>query len=416
MVRSIGQPRADDEHDTFAKAIGLKLRSPMKRSSGSKSRVPLAAILQTSLRPTPVGSPTGGECVGQQLRRPLSAPTLASSAKLLCSGAELASSSQPPLRQQQAKLVASASSKGGFTVPGPLTAHSAWGAAGAAAAKRPSGVTTQRVIALHAQWRRSSYAGTHKMSGFAHVLRAHYPTASRQALESMMAEVAPAIEANDRRHWVARTRAMRASDLRNAFGALFHSNSASAATDDPSALPVHIDDFLSAVRGALATAQQPSCLRSLPRGSGSRAASAVTSAVSSASSSSSAFSLELESLQASLASAADDAVQDGGGHGGGGGGTIGLSELLERCATHPSVVAAFDDIVDIGLNAAKDRERARLSAVYRHPVSPAKSDGRGGCVVKSPSSGVRFRPTLHDLRPVHEVESRLPRHATSSRW
>ena len=61
MVRSIGQPRAEDEHDTFAKAIGLKLRSPMKRSSGSKSRVPLAAILQTSLRPTPVGSPTGGE-------------------------------------------------------------------------------------------------------------------------------------------------------------------------------------------------------------------------------------------------------------------------------------------------------------------------------------------------------------------
>ena len=95
---------------------------------------------------------------------------------------------------------------------------------------------------------------------------------------------------------------------------------------------------------------------------------------------------------------------------------IDADALIGLCANHPSIMDAFDAIVECGLRLVQQRERERLEAVYRHPVSPAKSGQRGGCIVKSPGSGMRFRPTLYDLRPMNEVHELMPKHATSSSW
>ena len=96
--------------------------------------------------------------------------------------------------------------------------------------------------------------------------------------------------------------------------------------------------------------------------------------------------------------------------------SIDADALIGLCANHPSIMDAFDAIVECGLRLVQQRERERLEAVYRHPVSPAKSGQRGGCIVKSPGSGMRFRPTLYDLRPMNEVHELMPKHATSSSW
>ena len=71
MVRSIGQPRAEDEHDTFAKAIGPK---PLANEAELRLQIARPARGHSADQPAADASrlaPTGGECVGQQLRRPL---------------------------------------------------------------------------------------------------------------------------------------------------------------------------------------------------------------------------------------------------------------------------------------------------------------------------------------------------------
>ena len=147
-------PSCDDvDHEAFAFALGLKLRSPMKRAP-SKPR--LSNFLQSSLQPTPIGSPEK-ENVATTMR-PLSAPTLASAAKL-------SSASQSSI-----KIPCSGVSG---------VSHSQWGPI----AKRPNACTIQRVVELHATWRRSCYdRPSAKMKGFMHVQRAHYPGGERIAL------------------------------------------------------------------------------------------------------------------------------------------------------------------------------------------------------------------------------------------
>ena len=412
MVRPGRYPSAEHEHDAFALALGLKLGSPIVKHQRSHSRLPLATFLQSSLQPTPIGSPAASP-EKKAFARPLSAPTLASAAKLAAASGTSSTSS----------LAGPGTSRGGYAA-----AHTSW-LVSAAGDRRPS-VTTKRVIELHRSWRSSSYAGTHKMRGFLHVLRCHYPAASKAKLESMIEEARPAIEANDRKAWVQQTRASQSERLRAAFapshahlGALSVRLGGSAAagraegwSEGAGAMntPVHVEDFLAACEEGLTAASRPP-LAELPRGSGSRAAAAMAVMAANAAntadeaSSSSSTSPQCASTLQALRTAIGSKV--------GKRKAIDADELIGLCAHLPAIVDAFDSIVTCGMRQAQRRERERLEAVYRHPVSPAKSGERGGCIVKSPCSGMRFRPTLYDLRPVDEVmEELMPKHATSSSW
>ena len=371
-------PSCDDvDHEAFAFALGLKLRSPMKRAP-SKSR--LSNFLQSSLQPTPIGSPEK-ENVATTMR-PLSAPTLASAAKL-------SSASQSSI-----KIPCSGVSG---------VSHSQWGPI----AKRPNACTIQRVVELHATWRRSCYdRPSAKMKGFMHVLRAHYPVASKASLEAMVAQAAPEIEANDRSQWVARAKAQHADRLCAAFprdsAELQQGCEDGGGVGAWSAGGVSVSDFLAAVNTADKSEQ---AAQLLPRGSGSRAASAFSASAMSAASSASALMLEeLTTVLQAAAIGADAYGYDMG--------AIEPDTLIELCGSLPRVAAIFEAAIECGEKMIREKDRARLATMYRHPVSPASR------CVKSPSvrgAGLR-RPTLFDLRPAHEVEQLMPRHATSSRW
>lgn len=387
---------AEHDHDAFARALGLKLSSPIvKRSHSRLPNVPLSMFLQSSLQPTPIGS-TSTSPREKPLARPLSAPTLASAAKLAAASREAGSSMYGGGRRGGSGLIVPVSSTAVSS-----SAHTSWVSQ---VDKRPS-VTIRRVVDLHKSWRSANFNGTTKIKGFLHVLRCHYPAASKAKLESMIAEARPSFEANDRKAWIKHTRATQSERLVSAFGA-------SASSHD--ACPLHVDTFLSAVEEGLqaAVSVRPP-LAELPRGSGSRAAAAMAQkaragAEDAQGEDTGEVSPRLRALHAlRTAIAASRSTR---------GETIDADELIRLCASLPPIVDAFEAIVERGLRLAQQKERDRLEMQYRHPVSPAKSGQRGGCVVKSPSSGMRFRPTLYDLRPMSEVELRMPRHATSTRW
>jgi len=65
-------------------------------------------------------------------------------------------------------------------------------------------------------------------------------------------------------------------------------------------------------------------------------------------------------------------------------------------------VAAFERIVEAGVRHRLRDEQAKLSALFRHPVSPISR------LVISPG-GRRRRPSLFNLRPTHEVADTLAR-------
>ena len=74
-------------------------------------------------------------------------------------------------------------------------------------------------------------------------------------------------------------------------------------------------------------------------------------------------------------------------------------------------MSCFDAVVQCGLRRAGLRDENRLSSIFRHELSPSSR------LVRSPRSGLRFRPGLHDLRPVHElVKEQAGDNPMSSVW
>ena len=90
-----------------------------------------------------------------------------------------------------------------------------------------------------------------------------------------------------------------------------------------------------------------------------------------------------------------------------GNGTLDLDEFLALCAAQPSIVSAFDAIVEAGLRLAEQREQMHLKSIFRQPLSP-----NSRCI-RSPGSGLRSRPSLVHLRPIDEL---VVEHATSAKW
>ena len=73
-----------------------------------------------------------------------------------------------------------------------------------------------------------------------------------------------------------------------------------------------------------------------------------------------------------------------------------FDEFLELCARQPWLVAAFERIIESGVRRKLKMEEARLTTIFRHPISPLSR------LVRTPN-GHRFRPGLHNLRPTEEI-------------
>ena len=84
-----------------------------------------------------------------------------------------------------------------------------------------------------------------------------------------------------------------------------------------------------------------------------------------------------------------------------GDGILQFDEFLELCAHQPWLVSAFDKIVEHGVRRKLRSEEARLSTIFRTPISPLSR------MVMSPGGRGRFRPCMIDLRPVDEVGALL---------
>ena len=212
-----------------------------------------------------------------------------------------------------------------------------------------------------------------RQSSFIQVLKAHYPLADKQTVDAMLAAVKPSIDAADRRRWIRRVRASQGDQLRMAF------ESADVNGDGG----ISLKEFLAAVTEAARAANA-----GVTRGGGARAALAAEGDTSLTS-----------SLEALFLAADTD-----------GNGTLDFDEFLAMCASQPTLVACFDAIIEAGVRRVRKREDARFSTLFRFPVSPASRK------IRSPSSGMSFRPTLYDLRRTDEVQELTVRHATSSRW
>jgi len=191
---------------------------------------------------------------------------------------------------------------------------------------------------------------------FVDVLKLYYPTFARQTLESMIAEARDGIELIDRRKWVAGAKGTYAERLKLAF--VKHDKDGSGG--------LSMSEFVGAVQTGARAPQ--------PDGNGAKAPPGSASAAPTQ-----------EELHALFAAADTD-----------GDGVLDFDEFLELCAQQPWLVSAFDRIVELGVRRKLRTEEARLSAIFRHPVSPTSR------LVKTPG-GHRWRPSLFDLRPSDEV-------------
>jgi len=185
---------------------------------------------------------------------------------------------------------------------------------------------------------------------FLDVLKLYYPSFSRATLEMMVKDAKEAIDAIDRRRFVARAKGTYADRLRLAF----------SKSDSDSSGELGIDEFVDAVMrvGASPPGQKP---------------------------------MSKDQVERLFAAADTDSS-----------GTLDFNEFLELCAQQPWLVAAFERIVDAGVRHRLRDEQAKLSALFRHPVSPISR------LVISPG-GRRRRPSLFNLRPTHEVADTLAR-------
>lgn len=80
-----------------------------------------------------------------------------------------------------------------------------------------------------------------------------------------------------------------------------------------------------------------------------------------------------------------------------GNGQLDLDEFLELVASHPKLMHSFEDVLSVAVQRKRDAEQARLTKIFKRAISPTS---RG---IASPS-GMRRRPTLADLRSMHEVK------------
>jgi hypothetical protein len=198
---------------------------------------------------------------------------------------------------------------------------------------------------------------------FIELLRLYYPSFSKETLEAMVDDCAEHIAHLDRRHWMASAKRKHADKLRLAF--------LKSDTDGNGGLDVN--EFVSAVREA--------CKGRARVAPVTRSASGRLMVYEAPS---------VDELRALF----DRADADGNG-------VVDFDEFVTLCSEQPWLVAAFDTILETGLRRRRKTEEARLHAIFRHPVSPISH------AITSPTGARRFRPSLYDLRPTHEVGEAL---------
>lgn len=194
-----------------------------------------------------------------------------------------------------------------------------------------------------------------EVGSFTEVLKLYYPHFSQRTLDEMVADAKEGMDAVDRRAFIARAKGNYADRLRLAF----------SQSDKDRSGGLSVDEFVGAVRAT--GAQPPGRSRSHPASH--------------------------EEMTALFAAADAD-----------GNGTLDFDEFLEMVASQPWLVRAFDRVVERGVRRKLQMEEARLTTIFRHPVSPISR------LVKT-DEGRRFWPSLHDLRPVHEIGESLERGA-----
>lgn len=74
-----------------------------------------------------------------------------------------------------------------------------------------------------------------------------------------------------------------------------------------------------------------------------------------------------------------------------------LDEFLELVASHPKLMNSFEDVLSVAVQKKRDAEQARLTKIFKCAISPTSR------AIASPS-GMRRRPTLADLKAMHEVK------------
>lgn len=193
-------------------------------------------------------------------------------------------------------------------------------------------------------------------SSFLEVLRMYYPTFSRPMLDEMLADARNGIDEIDRRRWAVRTRATQAERVRLAFDK----------SDKDKNGGLDLDEFLAAVQDAC---------------DGGRVRAHASTPMPT-----------LEELRHLFTSADAD-----------GNGVLDVDEFVALCATQTWLVAAFDKVVETGLQRRRSREHAKLSTLFRHPISPLSR------AIHEPNGQRRFRPSLHDLRPTTDIGEEVAR-------
>ena len=187
---------------------------------------------------------------------------------------------------------------------------------------------------------------------FVDVLKLYYPSFSHATLEMMVRDAKEGLDAVDRRKFVLRAKGSYADRLRLAF----------EKADKDGSGGLSADEFIAATQRC--GTQPPGHSKSHP--------------------------VSKQQIKDIFVAADTD-----------GNGVLDMDEFLELCAHQPWLVAAFDRIVEAGVKNKMRNEEARLTSLFRTPVSPLSR------LVMSPS-GHRRRPSLVHVRPTFEVPSPEP--------
>lgn len=188
---------------------------------------------------------------------------------------------------------------------------------------------------------------------FADVLKLHYPYFSVETIELMIRDAREGIEAIDRRCFIVAAKGTYAERLQLAFNR----------ADKDGSGELSVDEFILAIQST--GANPPGRSASHPM------------------------------TERDLKALFRDADTNGDG-------VLSLDEFLEFCARETWIVKAFDRIVENGVKRKLKAEEARLTTIFRHPVSPLSR------CIKTPN-GSKFRPGLWDLRRMDEVGCAIKR-------
>jgi len=389
MVRWTGPLRSSNEHAQIAAAFRLSTpKSPIRASfaatqhvmSRAKSRVPLAMLLdqlESSMwrltSPSPEKRVPGfaRAKLGHKVTGPGTAKATAAASTTATAAAALPAKTPTPRLVASAPALASRDSHVRRHVlelyenyiehqrrqqAPPVRARPP-----SARLERPSSAATGAVEHRRA---RPSSAALPPPGSFLEVVRLYYPTYSRATLEAMIEDARPGMEDVDRRQWVSHTKVVFANKVKLAF----------LKSDADKSGGLDCDEFIAAVKEAC-TAKPAERSDGGQRSLRARSSTPMPTP---------------EELKRLFASADAD-----------GNGVLDLDEFVELCARQPWIVQAFEAVVETGLRRRRAREEARLSTLFRHPISPLSR------AIHEPSGTRRFRPSLHDLRPTADVEEEL---------